>query len=279
MQAFQTDIGSLGILYNTLSLHGFWGEALGRVIPNYALHSAWIVIFLIIIAMVGYGIVTVYQRIRHQSYTIVGILILITAYILAMGIKAPLLGPTLIQWMYDTIPMYIGLREPQKWLIILVIAYPILGAIGLHQLYQKLASSDTIWRWVSWMVALLPIVYTPMILFGFRGQLHITHYPQSYYTFKNWLYDDAQYKRLTGCQDYPLSTSEKGCFEILVLPWHQYMALSFNARIAPNPWDDFFQSHASRTYSLLIGDNMEMAEIYTQSQRPQSYLIEKYVRP
>jgi hypothetical protein len=56
------------------------------------------------------------------------------------------------------------------------------------------------------------------------------------------------------------------------------MRLSFaETKTMPNPRGVFFETNGQQHINLLIGDNMEMEQIYTQSIRPESKVIEQYV--
>ena len=51
------------------------------------------------------------------------------------------------------------------------------------------------------------------------------------------------------------------------------MSLSFTNKIAPNPWDRYIHSYDNRSLNILVGDNKELSDIYTQSSRPASKII------
>jgi len=67
------------------------------------------------------------------------------------------------------------------------------------------------------------------------------------------------------------------CYDVLVFPWHQYIKLSRAGNVTANPVERFLRHDGDRSLNILAGDNMEMIDIYTQSSRPASKTIEKYI--
>jgi hypothetical protein len=100
---------------------------------------------------------------------------------------------------------------------------------------------------------IIPLLYSPGMLWGFRGQLYTSNYPESWFEVNEILNQD---------QDD---------FRVLFLPWHQYMHFSFAGRIIINPASKFFDK------PVVAGDNMEMGSIYTQSSNSDSRYIEQEI--
>ncbi len=99
---------------------------------------------------------------------------------------------------------------------------------------------------------LLPLAYS-FTMFGFHGQLQPTDYPEGWETAKEFLNSDGD--------DYNL----------LVLPWHQYMDYNWVAnkdKRVYNPARQFFDK------PVIQGDNFEMPSIYSQSTNPVSEYVE-----
>lgn len=269
--SFQTQQGNVGILYQALSLHGFRWEVQGRFITPFSLNPYWIYIFGLLFLLVVYGYYRPWKSVWDKTLAIWLWSVAIISYILALGISGPWLFADLTQWLYDYIPYYIGLREPQKWLWILMIIYAVGLALWWHKLYTKVVADDPFFTWpLRILLLFLPIVYTPTMLFALKGQLKVFSYPQEYVQAKEYIY------RVTSSNE---SCQSEECFDLLVLPWHQYMSLTFTNKIAPNPWEKYFQSYDDKYLNVLIGDNMELSDIYTQSSRPASKIIERYVHP
>lgn len=269
--SFQTQQGSEGLLYHVLSLHGFRWEGQGRFITPFSLNPYWTYIFGLLFLLIVYGYYRPWKSVWDKTLAIWLWSVAIISYILALGISGPWYIWQLTQWLYDHIPYYIGLREPQKWLWMLMIIYAVGLALWWHKLYKRVIADDPFFTWpLRILLILLPMVYTPTMLFALKGQLQVFSYPEDYVQAKEYIYSVTSPKE--SCQ------SEQ-CFDILVLPWHQYMSLSFTNKIAPNPWDRYFQSYDNRSLNILVGDNMELSDIYTQSSRPASKIIEHYVHP
>lgn len=109
-------------------------------------------------------------------------------------------------------------------------------------------------RVIPALFLLVPLLYSPGMLWGFGGQLCVSDYPKSWFEVNEFLNKD------------------KDNFRTLFLPWHLYMSFSFACnKIIANPAHNFFDK------SVLAGDNMEMGPIYTQSMRLESKYIEKEI--
>jgi hypothetical protein len=91
------------------------------------------------------------------------------------------------------------------------------------------------------------------MLFALKGQLTVVEYPDGYYEFKSWFYDNHRY-----VQRDTWTGTQAQQYDVMVLPWHQYMKLSFANRIVPNPRDHFFQVSDTARTTWLVGDNMEL---------------------
>lgn len=259
--------------FNTLSLHGFWGEREGRYLSTYFDTPNWTIVFLAIFALVLYG---VYVRIIRQdaprevadkSFLALGIV----AYILALGISGNNIFAPITQFLYDYVPFYKGLREPQKWVGVLLIAYAYFGGHAVESLYRSRFVQKGYPKLFLAGVFALPFLYTPTMLFGFQGQLRVSDYPPEWYQLNERLATEPE--GADTCL-YRSMGAPVRCYDTLVFPWHMYLRLSFADRIIANPTETFF-FHTR----ILQGDNMEIGSIYTQSTREESRIVEKYVGP
>jgi hypothetical protein len=104
------------------------------------------------------------------------------------------------------------------------------------------------------MLAIIPILYTPMMPFGFAGQLKPVQYPNSWAEVNNVLKQDKKCKAL-------------------FLPWQQYYSLHFN--------NDLLTANVSRIYfdcDIIHGKNMNLGEVVSQGGNGEEYdAIEKVV--
>ncbi len=268
--SFASNPGANNIYFNILSLRGYWGEGESRFLPAsfFIKHEGglFLLIFLIVIIGIFYGI----QNQKTRKNTLIISIIAIVAYVLSMGIASPHLG-FITQRMYDYIPFYKGLREPQKWSGILLTCYLYFSAIGLKNCLE--------WRFIRtarvfWGIffIFLPILYTSSMLFGFMGQLKTIDYPADWYRLREEFLTEGK-RSNDSCISKKENVTQK-CYDVLALPWHQYMGYSFVGKVISNPLEGFFHS-----VRVIQGDNIEIGNIYTQSIRPASKIIEKYIGP
>jgi hypothetical protein len=275
---FETLAWPFWIAYHTLSLHGFWWEAQWRFISNYATNDQRPILFGLVSIGILYGgyLLRQSRKTRNFCYWLCGIGII--SYILGMWIAAPWPLHHISQLLYDYLPFYSGLREPQKRIGIVLIVYVIFWSVWWWTISRQIVSQDLFWkRSIGPIIVLLPVIYTPTMLFALKWQLAVVNYPAGYYDFKDRLYTDTQYDQ--HIQKTKHQTNTKAQFDILALPRHQYMNYSFTQKIAPNIRDKFFEVYDDRSTRRLVGDNMEMENIYTQSTRPESKIVEKYIWP
>lgn len=254
-QAFSTDPGSVGVYFNTLSLHGFWGEREGRYLPTYFDSPNWTIVFLIIFAFVLYG---VYVRVfRSDSESTVADRSLLTlgvvSYVLALGISGNNIFAPITQFLYDYIPFYKGLREPQKWVGVLLISYAYFAGHGVEAAYRSSFVQKGYPKLFLLGAFSLPFLYTPTMLFGFQGQLRSADYPREWYALNERFGRESTESDETAICGYRSMGAPVGCYDMLVFPWHSFLRLSFADRIIANPAQTFFSNTR-----VLQGDNMEI---------------------
>jgi hypothetical protein len=233
---------------NVVSLHGYWGEADERFLSTQENVFIWKPLFILLCFLILVG----FWHIRRQY---IAWFILISgglAYVLALGMEN--IFSRLLEFLYATIPYYSGMREPHKWIGVVLIAYIVFMASGFQWLSRVAGFKKYIHVWGS-IFCLFIVLYTPTVIFGFYGQLKPQKFPDE------WASVQAQY----GCKNI------QG--RILFLPWHQYMKMDFlGDKKVITPARGFFGP------CVLQGDNMEMGSIYTQSNREESRILEGYFR-
>ncbi len=181
----------------------------------------------------------------------------LVAFFFAVGVAYEPFKPAVL-WFYHHIPFFRGFREPQKFVALLVFVYAIFGAVGVDDLLGRIERIKNKRARIFKLVApafflLIPLAYSPGMLWGFHGQIKPSNYPASWFQVDEFLkndYDD---------------------FRTLFLPWHQYIYLSFAHTVIANPAERFFHK------PVIAGDNMEFGPIYTQSTRPESKYIEQEI--
>lgn len=245
----------------SLMLYGFWGERAGHLVFPEDVNPLWWM-FSVILLLVSIG---GYRFSYKNNKKLVWFLILVwlLSWIFATGISSSRFW-ALNQWMFDNIPYYIGLREPQKWVGLLLFV----RATGILLAFSKLLCLLDELRWSKWemqkkivplgVLVLILIATTPALIWGFYGQLVLSDYPTDYQT----------YKQTTLSWDL-----RKG--KILILPRHSYLACPRTQRkIISNP----LKAYLGNNPQIVSSDNIEVANLYTNSTSLQSKNIEAFLQ-
>lgn len=251
IEAFRTvEHDDAPVWLNALSLHGYWGEKENRFLSTQENSFIWKPVFCLILALVVFGLWKgIGGDCKVEALAVIGLLSLF----LAVGVAHPF-SRTLSQFLYDHLPFYIGLREPQKWSGLLLIAYVGFSSNGVKHLLELKEIKKFRSLWTAGLFILL-LAYTPNMLPGFRGQFQPTDFPEGWYNMKAYLNQQSDRKK------------------VLFLPWHQYMEFEFTrGKTIVNPAAAFFGK------DMVSGDNMEAGKIYSQMERPVSKTVEAYVR-
>jgi hypothetical protein len=209
--AFAT-VGSNAVVkvFHILDLQGFWAEGKGLfVLPQDRL-PGWGTVRLVIWILIGIGLVSLWRRNRGMFTGIVALAAV--AITLASGFPQDLLTAA-------------GYREPHKFTGLVAFSFAILLALGTHALLGRMRR-QSLARY-SYSVAaagvmIVVLLFTPTMYWGFGGQLTPRQYPEG------WEQVNATLNR------------DRGDFEVLLLPWHQYMSFDFAGRIIGNPAPDYF---------------------------------------
>jgi len=174
----------------------------------------------------------------------------VIGYFLALGDQ----GPTgwLFLWMYNHVPFFSIMREPQKFLMLLALAYAVLFGWGVERLSQSDISSSRFGA-VATAVLLslvIPLGYCATIFDGLAGQISSSALPSAY----------QQADDLMGT----------GAGNVLVLPWHIYMEYPFtDGRVIANVGPTAFRRN------VISGDNVQADEVETQSTSRRSAYLEQ----
>jgi len=249
-----TDV-HLGTVGNVLTLHGFWGEhehwAERFVLPKSfgpSFGISFALLLIIIISGIYFGIKD--KRIRAGACT--AVFLMIASVIFSCGIGDGVFRNLNI-WMFEHISFWKGFRDLEKWSAVLALGYAFFAGFGAQMILDKIKSHQYR-RIVLYVIIFIPLLSTPMMLFGFSNQLKTTEYPSSWAEVNKVLKTD------------------KNC-RALFLPWHQYYSLKFNNNI--------LTGNVSRSYfdcDILNGKNMELGIISSQGGNGEEYdLIEKDV--
>jgi len=244
---------NLGVMFNTAALYGFWGENGGRYVVNKQIIPFWYIISIIIFLLIIWGVISNFLKKKRKVEILIFMATAIVAGILAVGVAYSPMSKVIL-WLYQKIPFLKGFREPQKFVALLVLSYAYLGALGMDDLLKRAQNAKKFPKilaiFLPFIFLIIPLLYSPIMLWGFSGQLKPVDYPKDWYEIDQTLKED------------------KEDFKVLFLPWHQYLGFMFAGRVIANPAQNFFSK------PVIQGDNMEFGPIYSQSNNPDSKYIE-----
>lgn len=128
---FSPKIDNLSDLFNVASMYGFWRE--GYIYAKDFI-PYWQLLSLFIILLAIYGFISFYQddKIGYivNALGIIGII----GFILATGINGPF--GDINHWLYDNTILK-GFRDSHKFVAMIVLAYAVLGGLGIEKLSKK----------------------------------------------------------------------------------------------------------------------------------------------
>ncbi|CAG0983279.1 MAG: hypothetical protein OIN86_00910 [Candidatus Methanoperedens sp.] len=117
-----------GGLLDIASMYGFWNE--GYLTPKDFL-PGWQILYLIILSLTILGFIYYYKDqkigIYVKAFAVIGIL----GFILASGVNGPF--GDVVRWLFDN-TLLKGFRDSQKFVAMLVLAYSVLGGLGLNKI-------------------------------------------------------------------------------------------------------------------------------------------------
>lgn len=233
---------TLGLAPNVAALHGFWRPAPHLPQDDVA---GWPLFLAAIVGLTGAGL----WRARRDPTVrcLAGVLAVsgVAGFFLAMGDQ----GPTgaVYRLLFDHLPGFAIMREPQKFAALLALAYAGGFALGVERL-AIMARGRTARVASAGLAVVLPVLYVPTLFLGLHGQIDTSRYPSSWYAADGRMGD--------------------GDGKVLFLPWHQYLSFPFSGRVIGNPADAFFHRAA------IAGDNVELPNLATGSTVTQSAYLE-----
>ena len=279
----------LGLLANVVALYGFWRLGPGPVLPKNII-SGWPFLMLAILMVAGVGAWLVLRKNSDETnprseipsnaigrssslsegvssrdsdihedrgldegrrYLAFLFLFLgVGSYFLALGDQ----GPTgwLFLWAYDHVPFFALMREPEKFLMLLALAYAVFFGWGIEYVLNLNLTKSKLGNCAAAAVVgvALPLGYSATIFNGLSGQIAPSSVPSSYQ------HADA----LMGT----------GAGNILYVPWHLYMSYPFtNNRVVANIGASEFRR------TVISGDNVEAGSVESQSTSPRSMYLQQ----
>jgi hypothetical protein len=248
IETFRTrSIGDNSIFTTVLSMQGYWGEYQERF-TSIQDNPFWKLAFILIFALAVFGLIGLW---RKKAEVRPFLLLFLLAFVLAVGIASPIFKPFTL-FLYQHVPFYLGLREPQKWVVILVFIYSYLGGWGVKQLLD-IKKTKSYHKELGIFCAILPIIFSFSMLRGMHEHVVPRNFPVEWQSAK----------------DYIETNQTDG--KILFFPWHSYLKLDFAGKNITNPAKTYFGN------GMISGDNTEFGKVYSHSFDEQTLGIEEYV--
>ncbi len=248
LDAFRTrKIGGHSVYTTVLSLQGYWGEYQDRFVSvqdNFLWSSAFVLIFMLAL----YGVIRTW---RDGMFTRTFVMLFLIAYVLAIGVASPVIKPYVLL-LYEHVPYYIGLREPQKWVAVMMFIYAYMGAWGLKSILDHKKTKEYRTE-VGLLCVILPVVFSFSMIRGVHEYVVPQNFPAEWHEVRNFL----QTERVEG--------------KVLFLPWHSYLYFDFAQKNITNPAKRYFGTR------VISGNNVEFGKVYSNFSDAQTHMIQKYV--
>jgi hypothetical protein len=216
MQAYAT-VGANVVekIGNVLRLQGFWAEKYGMYLLPQDRVPAWGLISLGVWIFIAVGARRLHVARKRYELFVFGFSGLAAIVLSVWGVS---------NLATSAFPSLGGFREPHKFVGLLCMVFAAFISQGIPAAYEWAAKRKReTTGWVLTCVALvLPVAWTPTMFWGFNGQLSPREYPASWFQANNQLNQDTDN------------------FQVLFLPWHQYMHFRFAGRNILNPAAEFF---------------------------------------
>ena len=244
-----------------LSMRGYWGDYENRFVESHDIFNDgskndWIYfIWLLIWVWLYYA----FKNKIQDRYIFLALWLL--GFVLSLWVTNSTVFTPVNALLYDYLPYYVGFREPQKFVLLLIVSYIYFwyfGIIALWELLQKCKIQKTVAGIVVLLCIMTPVLYNFNMFFGFRWQVSVQQYPEEWEEAKVYITENS-------CSDCEYDT--------LVFPWHWYMSISWTYKIVWAWITRYFWEH------VLYWDTIEIWNVYSSSTRAESSIIEKYIWP
>lgn len=227
LRAYQTSGDPrVGLFVNAAGLYGFF-----RPGPEPKdLFSGWPAVLAALLIVIAVGYLALLRTSDQRRETIAVLAGGICGYFLALGGQGPTGG--IFRLLYEHVPGFVIMREPEKFLALLALAYAYGFSRGVDQLVVRTkgvhARSRTGQLLPVAIAIVLPFAYTPNLVDGLGGHVQASEYPPSFSTASRIV----------------------GNGSVLFLPWHEYMATPYTQhRVVANTGPYLFRGR------VIVGEN------------------------
>lgn len=227
--AFRTALDMAhGIWFNMLTLQGFWFTD-WRSIKDFT--SLWPLLALLWLTIPIAGIAGIFTYVQKYRRLIFGLLLAGAASLFFAAGPHPSVWQINV-WLFENMPGFSGMREPQKFLSLLALAYSVLAAFGMDMLFSKLSRKAAAVVASAAIIVLL-LIGSPL-LWGAQGSMDPVDYPDSWHEFNEILRSD---------KDRP---------KAIVLPWELYTYNTFAEKLVANPARSFYGDQVIQSQRMNI---------------------------
>lgn len=245
-EAYLKDFGAqswdIPLPFAVLTMHGFWRAGFYYTKDVFDL---WYIPYLVIAAISMLGLFVLFRENRMRALFLLSLFIL--GFLLSLGAESPL------SWVFTAFDKYLSIgfifRDSHKFVALMVLAYSLLGACGLHHLMKKTGGRKKALLLAAFLA--IPILYN-YGFFGFLGQIGPTVFPQEW----------VEAERIIAADDTQTN--------ILALPLHLYRWypwVNSTQRTLANPAGKFFSK------PVITAKNIETRHIYSDIKDPEGRYI------
>jgi hypothetical protein len=250
LEVYAPHAGSGGLLVTLVSLRGFWRGAADSS-PQLSLG------FVPGLIMVVGAVAGLARLCRREPGAGLPLSVLgLAGLLLGAGINGPLAAA--YRWAFHHLPLFVAMREQQKWVALTMIAYAVGIGVTAELLSKRLLAPPRVpIRFAASGAALFALVAgyvgtAPSLLWGLGGSVRVSHYPQGWY----------EADRLMGA----------GSESVLFLPWHEYQPFDFaGSRTVATPAGAFFRR------PVLSSDAVELGVVRTNSSSRRTAYVQRLV--
>ena len=211
-----TPDAQLGLMGNLAGLYGFWRQ--GWPLPKDG-SPLWPLFLIAMWAVMASGLASTLRDAARRRRFVPLLLVGGIGLLLAAGDQGPVGG--VYAWLFRQAPVFRIMREPQKWLVLLTLAYAVAFGEGLDAIVRAVGHRRA--RAAAALAVLaIPAAYGFTSFWGSAGYVRPSVYPTS------WAQADALMGEGTGL--------------VVALPWHRYLALPWaQDRVVSDPMASAFR--------------------------------------
>lgn len=207
------------VLPTLVAMYGFWRDEFPRQVSSF---PALYALLAPILGLAAAGLL-VSRRSRSRRALATALATAAALGIVLSAVTALPATRAVVRLAIEALPALSVYREPEKFLSLAVLAYAVLGGLGLDALTKRLSRVRPRLGWVACTLALAAVAgYGHGMFWAFSGRVHLSRYPPG------WSIANAVMET-------------RGPGRLLVLPWRPYAIWSFSdGRIVANPAPSFF---------------------------------------